>query len=368
MTGRKTAFHFNLYGLPLGVRGRPGAAFLGALLLSSGCSIDDRETKVASGELTPRDVAQATNGGPAPSAPGGEAPGELAALPALGASSANGSTDGEVAAATTPACPGCTVQGECLASGALAPNPCLICDPARSRDSWSSNDGASCDDGQFCTVEDTCSNGVCGGPPRECDDGIGCNGVSTCDERAGACTPAVNLCDAGALCSSDGSCVTTCSGCVIDGNCIAAGVHPAGNSCLVCDPARSTTSYLASPAGTACGDSRSSACDDSDACDGSGACQTRHRADGSACSDGQACTVDDSCRAGLCAPGPLRTCPGGSTCDPSSGNCVCQEGQQRCDGNLLEVCSGGGFDLAEDCGDGRVCNAAAGRCDCKDDS
>jgi hypothetical protein len=219
----------------------------------------------------------------------------------------------------------------------LGPSACLICDPVRARDRWSFNDGVSCDDEQFCTVDDACSAGTCSGAPRQCDDGIACNGVSTCDEQADACTPLVNLCGEGELCGSDGSCVTTCDGCAIAGNCVASGEQQPGNACQVCDPARSTTDYVAAP-------------------------------DGAGCSDDQACTLDDTCLSGVCAPGAPISCPTGFACDPNSGDCACQAGLARCNGNQLETCIGGSFQLAEDCGEFQVCDASQARCTCTDDA
>ena len=295
-------------------------------------------------------------------------------------------------------CPGCNIDGACLAFGELGPTVCLICDPVRARESWSLNDGVSCDDGMFCSVGDVCSAGSCSGEPRKCDDGIACNGVSTCDEAAGDCTPLNNLCDPSELCGSDGSCVTSCSGCAIAGNCVAAGAERAGDPCFICDPARSAADYVPAegkacgagasacsqqdscddagvcqahdlPSGTPCGDGSSSTCDASDVCDGSGTCSTRVAGNGTPCSDGDACTLTDTCRAGVCVAGPARVCSAGAVCAPDSGDCGCQEGQRRCNGSVLELCSGGSFDVLEACAPGtQICNATAARCDCVDDS
>ena len=48
------------------------------------------------------------------------------------------------------------------------------------------NEGGSCDDGLWCTVNDTCQNGVCGGVPRDCDDGLACS-IDSCSETAQQC-------------------------------------------------------------------------------------------------------------------------------------------------------------------------------------
>jgi hypothetical protein len=386
----------------LRARARRASGALWLALGSASCAIDDRPTSVESQPLT-TDIAGA---GQQPGAAGsgatrnngsasGSMPNESVPVMTTGLAAQEVGAEAEVAE-FEPACPGCNVEGDCVASGALGPTTCLICDPQRSQQGWSFNDGVSCDDGQFCSVEDVCSAGACSGQPRKCDDGIACNGVSTCDEQGDACTALVNLCADLELCASDGRCVTTCTGCVIDGNCVSTGAERPGNPCFVCDPEQSPSDYVAAlgkacgagpsacsqqdscdaagtcqdndlPAGSACGDSRSSACDASDACDGNGVCATRVAGNGTACSDGQACTVDDTCRGGVCVAGPQRACTGGSVCSPSSGECVCQEGQTTCNGNILQICSGGSFGVLEDCGD-RQCDPVSARCECQDDA
>lgn len=48
-------------------------------------------------------------------------------------------------------------------------------------------DGEPCDDGKFCTVDETCTSGVCGGgKPRDCSDDSPCT-IDTCDENAKKC-------------------------------------------------------------------------------------------------------------------------------------------------------------------------------------
>lgn len=55
-------------------------------------------------------------------------------------------------------CSGCTVGGECLAPGALAPtNPCQVCDPTRSQTGFSTKgDGAFCGAGEQCSATGLC--------------------------------------------------------------------------------------------------------------------------------------------------------------------------------------------------------------------
>ena len=72
------------------------------------------------------------------------------------------------------------------------------------------------------------------------------------------------------------------------------------------------------PAGTACGSSSDTDCDNPDTCNGTGSCQSNNEPNGRSCTgDGNSCT-SDSCRSGVCAHAP--TCdtaqitPTGTTC------------------------------------------------------
>jgi hypothetical protein len=252
-------------------------------------------------------------------------------------------------------CPGCLIGGECIGPDAVDPaNACQICDPVRDPLGWSNRDGFSCDDTLFCTTGDTCTEGRCAGAPLECEDGVACNGVSTCLEETDACSADVNQCGNGGVCSvAAGACVTTCNGCLIAGVCVEPGAEEAGNPCRICDPQRSTVAYSAAvgkacgagpsacsqqdtcneqaacrpndlPAGTPCGNSASGACDESDACDGSGVCQARRAPNDTACDDGQFCTVGDSCQGGSCLPTGNRNCGINQACNEAINQCQCQ--------------------------------------------
>jgi hypothetical protein len=48
-------------------------------------------------------------------------------------------------------------------------------------------DGARCDDGSYCTVDDSCSAGVCEGIARSCDATVDACTTATCDEAADTC-------------------------------------------------------------------------------------------------------------------------------------------------------------------------------------
>jgi hypothetical protein len=219
-------------------------------------------------------------------------------------------------------CPGCAIAGACYGAGQVNPaNACQACTPATSATSWSNADGATCDDGSFCTVDDVCSAGICAGTAKDCNDGIACNGVETCDEATRKCMPGASTCTANQVCDvAQDACVETCTGCVVAGVCYGAGQANPQNVCQACAPATSATSWT--------------------------------NADGAACDDGKFCTVGDVCSAGTCA-GTAKECSdgiacnGGETCDEATKKCkpgtstcsasqVCDVAQDAC----VETCTG----------------------------
>ena len=204
-------------------------------------------------------------------------------------------------------------------------------------------DAASCDDGQYCSVNDTCAAGVCGGAPRDCSEqddecNLGtCNDTSdACEKSAanegGACTddgnvctadkcqaggcahpPNTSACDDGEACTFGDSCAAgdcagkeyvcddglvcttdACDGdgdctvapvdgwCVIEGACLAAGAGNPENACQSCQPGVSTSAWSAVT-------------------------------DGAACDDGGPCTKADACAAGVCV-GAAYVCDDGLSC------------------------------------------------------
>ncbi len=68
-------------------------------------------------------------------------------------------------------------------------------------------DGTPCDDGQYCTVNDECTAGTCGGEARDCSDTIACT-IDSCDEGNDACvnTADNSLCDDGSFCNGMETC------------------------------------------------------------------------------------------------------------------------------------------------------------------
>lgn len=125
---------------------------------------------------------------------------------------------------------GCLIDGVCVSEGARNPaNQCEECRGSRSREGWTLAVGAVCDDGRVCTIDDTCQlDGMCGGTPNPCNDGLSCTSDS-CNTTTDTC---VNAVQSGFCAVNDGASST----------CYASGTGAAGNTCALCDPSRSTTS------------------------------------------------------------------------------------------------------------------------------
>jgi len=303
-------------------------------------------------------------------------------------------------------CPGCLIEGECVAVDQLDPDTlCRYCDPSRDARAWSPDDGVPCDDGLFCTVDDICSAGACNGIPRDCEDGVSCNGISTCNEATRSCSPDVSGCGSNALCDiQTDSCVSTCAGCVIGGVCLVVGTESSGNPCLVCDPKRSTTTYTAAagkscgagpagcsqqdtcdgqgscqpnhlPANSPCGSPVTSACDQPDSCDGNGNCQQRTAGNGTGCDDGAFCTVGDQCQGGQCVPTSNQNCGANRTCNEAVDQCQCQGCQvgNTCiasgatnSSNPCQVCEPSRSTTAYSVNEGAQCGSGATECSGQD--
>lgn len=354
-------------------------------MIAGGCSGKDRKFVSGTGEVPPDEgstlgggeIPAAADGGPGAGGPGvGAAAEPLGGLPTDSAGAGdllgmaadepclNGGSEAPCVAspascdpsagACVGVCPGCSIEGVCLAAGATHPdNICLACDPSRSSAEWSSDEGKACDDGLFCTVEDACSAGVCAGAPRECEDGVACNGASRCEEEAQRCAPDENQCAGSDVCDvASDTCVSTCESCLIANVCVSAGSALAGNPCMVCDPARSTTAYspsVGSPCGAAattcsaqdtcdpsgvcqanhaavgspCGNPASSECNGADSCDGNGNCSANLASNGAACNDGQFCTAGDACQGGGCVAARALECGNLRACNEAAGECRC---------------------------------------------
>ncbi len=192
-----------------------------------------------------------------------------------------------------------------------------------SNDTWDFELAAPCSDGLFCTVNDTCNAGVCGGSARDCSGaGDQCN-TGVCDENADACVPSP---------SNEGG---TCS----DG--------------LFCTVGETCTAGVCG-GGTARDCSGSSdQCNTGTCNETSDACEAVPSNEGGTCSDGLFCTVGDVCTAGICA-GTARDCSA-QTDQCNTG--TCNEGSDACEAvpsNQGGTCSDGLF-----CTVGETCNAGA---------
>jgi hypothetical protein len=149
-----------------------------------------------------------------------------------------------------------------------------------------------CSDADPCTVDDVCTDGVCGGGPKDCDDTLYCNGLEYCDPVTGVClsgTPPDP--DDGVECTADS-----------------------------CDDEQDLLAN--DPVDLACNDDNP--CTD-DLCDPVEGCQ--HTPNVVLCDDLDPCTVEDACFEGACE-GVAKSCDdelycnGIETCDPANGDCL----------------------------------------------
>jgi hypothetical protein len=91
--------------------------------------------------------------------------------------------DASVAWAASPAVDNVCGDGRDTGVGACVRT---VCDSTGCRP-VARTDGARCDDGSYCTVDDSCSAGVCEGTARSCDATVDACTTATCDEAADTC-------------------------------------------------------------------------------------------------------------------------------------------------------------------------------------
>ena len=282
----------------------------------------------------------------------------------------------------------CVSNAQCLDDDPCTEDRCL--------DGWCRNpplaEGTACDDGRWCTVDETCSGGVCGGGrPRDCPDAEDGCGLGACDEAQDRCRVTSladgSDCDDGRWCTVGDACQTgVCQGAprdcsALDGVCqqgvcdeqaeaCRAEDLPDGTACddgLWCNLGETCSGGVCSGgeprncADTACSDG---VCDEvTDSCDG------ESLPPGSPCDDELWCTVDDQCDGqGGCAGSP-RDC---SALDGPCREGICVEQQQACVGDPInegQPCDDGLWcTVADACqaggctGQPRDCSAAAGEC------
>jgi len=191
-----------------------------------------------------------------------------------------------------------------------------------------------CDDGLYCNGVETCNAGTCQpGTPIACDDGVSCT-VDTCDEATDSCTSSADdgLCSNGLFCDGSETCdpVLGCqAGTPVDCD--------DGIGCTVdtCDEAGDACSNL--PDDLVC--SNGVFCDGAEICNPAVGCESGgDPCPGLFCDEPGAtcfeCNVDGDCDDGLFCNG-VETCDGGS-CLAGSDPCL----GQSCD-EVGDVCVSG---------------------------
>ena len=189
-------------------------------------------------------------------------------------------------------------------------------------------DGIPCNDGDPCTVLDACAAGECAGAPKDCGAIAGPCGDGACDPETGVCQ--VDPFEEGTPCDDGDPCTVdeTCSGGLCEG--AAKGCGGVAGPCMegVCDP---ETGECGVPLedGTVCDDLDVCTARDKCAggeCVGEEICFCVGKADGTPCDDGNACTTNDACVSDGCKGQPLDCstldgpCKVGA-CEPSTGQC-----------------------------------------------
>jgi hypothetical protein len=128
-------------------------------------------------------------------------------------------------------------------------------------------DGTPCAPADKCIADAVCSQGVCLGKPKVCDDHSACT-RDLCNQSTGDCVflPEQNPCDDNNPCTAD--------------SCDATGCH-----------------HDLLPSGTPCDDGDQ--CTSGDSCF-AGECRGTGAPDGTTCDDGDSCTIGDTCHSGHC--------------------------------------------------------------------
>jgi len=221
-----------------------------------------------------------------------------------------------------PDCQECQNDGDCDDS-----NPCTnnTCQNNNCSTTLVGN-GTACNDGRYCTNPDTCTDGICSGPGRDCSSMADQCNQDVCNEAASRCESQPiregQACDDEVYCNVDEICQSgSCSG------------GQSRDCSVVADDCN--TGY----------------CDE-----GAGQCRQQAANEGSGCTDGLFCTDPDTCTGGTCS-GPQRDCSGfGDQCNDG----VCDEGG--------DVCAQQSKGAGAPCDDGIYCNGpdecnGSGSCD-----
>ena len=267
----------------------------------------------------------------------------------------------------TDSCVGCLIEGVCYDNRHVNDdNECEICNADELKTGWSNNE-KTCNDELYCTVNDSCREGVCTGDPRDCDDGLSCTSGDSCDDDIDDCVPGASTCKVGESCSADG-CSEKCEGCLIEGLCVTDGQSSTGNECLICRVSELPTGW--SPAiGAECNDQDDCTygdkcnaqgqcdgtgidCDDEEgtcganlSCNGTSQCTVTHPGIETSCEDNDGCTIQDHCNGqGQCVGGGVRSCNDYRDCTTDtceSGDCTFSPNGNGCLVNGQCVPNGG---------------------------
>lgn len=257
----------------------------------------------------------------------------------------------------------CHVDGKCYELGETVAGDCQVCNPAHPTIASSAPDGTVCtDDGNGCTG-DLCLAGECVHDPISagpCDDGNACTMNDTCTE--GVCAGEEFVCDDGLdctkdLCNGDGTCTAQPIGgyCLAGGECVEAEtVKPDSGGCAWCDPTVTKEGWSPLLDGGQCDDG--DLCSTEDICQGGSCAGTPV-----ACDDALPCTTD-SCDAesGLCLNVPLvGWCEIDDQCVPAGAGPMGSDNQCRsCDPDL-EAHEWTLINEGNSCDDLSVCSAAS---------
>jgi hypothetical protein len=213
--------------------------------------------------------------------------------------------------------------------------------------------GALCTDAFVCNGTETCQNQLCtagtpAGNGTQCNDGNLCNGIETCQDLA--CTSGTSL-----NCNDNNPCTTdTCNpatGCVhttlADGSSCDDGLVCNGTStCQV----GACTAGAPPPNGTSCADGNP--CNGAESCSNGLCAAGSPLPNGTSCSDANVCNGPETCQSGACVDGQALNCVDGNPCtfdncnpiggcsNPAKGAGADCDNDDVCDG--VASCNGSG--------------------------
>ncbi len=214
-------------------------------------------------------------------------------------------------------------------------NPCLddVCVSGVCTYSYTTN---TCNDNNLCTVDDVCSNGLCSGTQKNCDDSDVCT-ADSCDPATGDCvhTNIQGCCYTSADCDDNNLC--TDDVCNTQNQCVNTNNNDDCGTCAKC----SSGSCIA----------------DLTQDDDCGFCEK--------CTDKFTCgyqstteDVKNECALEDCSTG---FCDGEGSCDLRPSNYVCREKAGVCD--IEDKCTGSSADCPADAKSNSECRASSGICD-----